>query len=357
MTPRQVSKLRHSGSHQSLSRQRRARRSQAGIGLVEVMIAMVLGLMVTGSVIQIYLTTKRQNDMQTSLTGRQESLRFAAQMIQRDAQMAGFRGCLRDLGTLINTLNDPNDFLYDFGQHVIGFDDSEAPPASITDVVPGTDVLTLRTVDDPGVFIIAAMGTTTDDPVTVAGLNPAPLADGDFALLADCGGAAAFQVTGFNVGTGTISHAIGGAGPGNATDNLARRFGPGAQVFRLRTTTYYIRNSEAGTGPALWRRIGLNNPEELAAGIENLQVLYGVDVDGDQAPDNYLTADAVADWGRVVSLQVALLAAGTQDNAGDTDTRTFQLLDKAVDPAADGNSERRVRRAMTFTVALRNRLS
>ncbi|MCL4721736.1 MAG: PilW family protein [Gammaproteobacteria bacterium] len=333
------------------------RRREGGVGLVEIMIAMTLGLIVTGAVVQIYVTTKRQNDMQTSLTGRQESLRFAAQLIQRDAQMAGFRGCLRDLGTVANALNDANNFLYDFGQHVIGFDDSEAPPASITNVVAGTDVLTLRTVDDPGVFITAAMAANTDAPVTVAGLNPAPLAADDIALIADCGGATVFQVTAFDAGTGTISHDAGAGAPGNASTNLVRRYGPGAQVFRMRTTTYYIRASAAGTGPALWRRIGLSAPEELAEGIENLQVLYGVDADGDQSPDDYVTADAVGDWTRVVSLQVGLLAAGTQDNAGDTDTRTFQLLDKDVDPVADGLSDRRVRRAMTFTVALRNRLS
>ena len=147
---------------------------QRGVGLVEIMISLTLGLIVTGAIVQIYLTTKRQNDMQTSLTGRQEASRFAAQIIQRDAQMAGFRGCLRDLGTVVNTLNNANDFLYDYGQHVVGFENAGGLPASITNVVAGTDVLTLRTVDDPGVDLTAGMATSVADPVTVAGLAPAP---------------------------------------------------------------------------------------------------------------------------------------------------------------------------------------
>lgn len=336
--------------------QERALHRQSGIGLVEIMISLVLGLIVTGAIVQIYLTTKRQNDMQGSLTGRQESARFAAQIIQRDAQMAGYRGCLRDVGNVTNTLNSSTDFLYRFGRHVEGFEDGVGAPASITNVVANTDVLTLRTVDDPGIFTTAAMGNATADPVTVAGLNPAPLAVNDIALITDCGGASIFQVTGYDTGTGAVVHNTGGAAPGNATKNLVRRYAAGSQVFTIRTTTYFIRNSENGTGPALWRRSGnVAAAQELAEGIENLQVLYGVDTDGNQTADEYRTANNVsaADWLNVVSLRVALLVAGVTDRVSEEDPRTFDLLGEEVGPFDDG----RLRRVVTFTVALRNRLA
>ena len=44
--------------HQTAMRNR-----QRGVGLVEIMISLTLGLIVTGAIVQIYLTTKRQNDM------------------------------------------------------------------------------------------------------------------------------------------------------------------------------------------------------------------------------------------------------------------------------------------------------
>ncbi len=333
-------------------------RHERGVGLVEIMISLVLGLLVTGAIVQIYLTTKRQNDMQTSLSGRQESGRYAAQIIQRDAQMAGFRGCLRDRGTVVNTLNNGNTFLYNFGEHVVGFENAGGVPASIANVVPATDVLTLRTLDDAGIALTANMLTRTANPVTVAGLATPPLADGDFALVADCTGAAVFQVDKYNAATGAIEHVAAGT-PGNSTLNLGRIFRAGAQLFRMRTTTYYIRESDNGTGPALWRRVGLAPAQELAEGIENMQVLYGEDTDANQTPDFYRTADAVTDWTQVVSLQVALLAAGTQDRVADADTRTFTLLNEVVDPTANGAlpSDGRLRRVITFTVAMRNRVS
>ena len=331
-------------------------RQQRGVGLVEIMISLVLGLLVTGAVVQIYLTTKRQNDMQTSLTGRQESGRFAAQIIQRDAQMAGYRGCLRDVNSVVNTLSTPTDFLYRYDRHVEGFENGAGIPASIANVVPNTDVLTLRTVDDTGVSTTAILASATDDPVTVADLDPAPFAVNDIALITDCGGASIFQVTAFDVPTGTIVHNTGGALPGNSTKNLNRRFGASSQVFKIRTTTYFIRNSDNGTGPALWRRSGgIAAPQELAEGVENMQLLFGLDTDANQTADEYRTADNVAanQWRNVVSVQVSLLVAGVADKVAEADPRTFTLLGEDVGPFDDG----RLRRVVTFTVALRNRVA
>lgn len=336
---------------------------QRGIGLVEIMIAMTLGIIVTGAVVQIYLSTKRQNDMQGGLSGRQEVSRYATQLIQRDMQMAGFRGCLRDLGTVNNALNNPTDFLNNFAMHVEGFEDvvSANLPGEITaggnDVVANTDVLVIRTVDDPNLQLTTNMVTITSDPVTVPGLDPlAPdtPAAGDIMLLTDCGGAVIFQVTGFDEGTGTIAHDAGAGTPGNSSTDLVRRYTAGAQLFTVRTTTYFIRTNAAGI-PGLWRRIGDGNPQELAEGVEDMQVLYGEDtIGGDQVPDVYRTADSVVDWANVVSLQVALLVSSVRERVADADPRTFVLLNEAaVGPFADG----RLRQIVSFTVAMRNRLS
>ena len=333
---------------------------QRGIGLVEVMIAMTLGIIVTGAVVQIYLSTKRQNDMQGGLSGRQEVSRYATQLIQRDVQMAGFRGCLRDLGTVVNTLNDPDDFLNDYARHIEGFDNVTAGdlPDEITadgnDVVADTDVLVIRTVDDPNLQLTANMLTNTSDPVALPGAGSRAPAINDVMLVTDCGGSAIFQVTDFDAGTGTITHAVGGGTPGNGDASLVRRYNAGAQLFTMRTTSYYIR-LDGNNIPGLWRRIGGGTPQQLAEGVENMQVLYGEDtVGGDGAPDVYRTADAVGNWENVVSVQVALLVSSVRENVADADARSFVLLNEdAVGPFGDG----RLRQVVNFTVAVRNRLS
>jgi type IV pilus assembly protein PilW len=339
-----------------------ANRHQRGLSLVELLIGMTLGLVLTSAIVQIYLSGRRNQQVQESLTGRQEAARFAAQAIERDAKMAGFRGCLRDTGSVRNSLVDAADFLNDYGQYVTGFDgggggwDPGLPPSiDEANPTPGTDVLTLRTAEDPGgVFLTADMASADADMETREDFGAAPLVVGDVVAVADCGGAAIFQISSFDKDTGAIVHDIGGGlVPGNENKDLDRRFPLGSQIFRLRTTTYFIAASANGTGPALWRRDGANPAVELAEGVENMQVLYGEDTDGNRAPDVYVTADGVGDWLQVVAVQISLLVSGVQDRVADEDPREFTLLDEVVGPFDDG----RLRRVVNFTVALRNRLT
>lgn len=333
-------------------------RGQAGIGLVELMIAMTLGLLVVSVGFQIFLSSKRTFDVQASLIQRQEATRFAMNLVGRDLLTAGYRGCLRDLGVVRNTLNDADTFPYDFAVHVEGFDAqggiwAPALPAAISGVTPGTDVLTVRTIQDTGAFITQSMPTSSAALKTTDGLSPAPVAVGDIALVSDCGGAAIFQVTQYTIANGSIVHNTGsGEIPGNATQDLGRRFEAGAQLFTLRTTSYYVADSTSGDGTALFRRNGTGPAEELADGVENLQLEYGEDTDGDGVPNVWRTAGAVARWDRITAVRVALLVASVRGRMSDTDQRQFDLLGETVGPFDDG----RLRRELTTTLALRNRL-
>ena len=92
------------------------------------------------------------------------------------------------------------------------------------------------------------------------------------------------------------------------------------------------------------------NNQPLADGIQTLQVLYGEDTDDDGAPNQYLDANNVGDWSRVVSLEVGVLVqspdTGLALGAGDT----VQLLGQDFEPDANG----RLLKPFATTVALRN---
>ena len=96
---------------------------------------------------------------------------------------------------------------------------------------------------------------------------------------------------------------------------------------------YSIR-SGAGGQPALFQ-----NNDELVEGIENMQILYGEDTNGDNTPDHYVAVGGVGDMERVVSVRVAL---------------TARTLDANLDPAA--NDDGRLRHTFQSTITLRNRL-
>lgn len=337
-------------------------RGQRGASLVEIMIALVLGMLLTAALFQVYVSSKQSYRLQEALIRRQENLRYATLALTRDLRMAGYRGCLSEGAQIRNTLNGADEYLYNYGLPAQGFeavDGGWSPPlhSSVGAVVPGTDVLTLRMPLDPVVYVARSMPEASADLKVQEGLDPPPFAPagGDIVLISDCSGAAVFQITQYTAASGNIVHNTGSAkvAPGNATKDLGRRYPAGSEIMKIVTAHYFIRDSAAGTGPALWKRVGPAQPgEELVEGIENLQLLYGEDSDGDWAPDAYRKANEVTDWSRVVAVRVALLAVGVGETLAESDPRTFRLLDTVVGPFND----RRLRRVITFTVTLRSRL-
>ncbi len=344
---------------------------------------MLLGLVLLAGIYRVYLTTARTSVTTESLAARQETIRYISERIAQDVRMAGYRGCLSDTGEIRNALNpDPaaagstrsefthSDFRYRYDRYAEGFDAtasgwSPALPSSLDSVVAGTDVLTVRASLAADVFVIQDMTSTSAD-LRINPLSPAPLTTGDIVMVGDCSGAAIFQISGYSVissnnalgvpvNYGDIVHnAVSSPLPGNWTKDLGRKFTAGSQLTRIGTISYLIRDSVRGSGPALWRVVD-GQAQEIAEGVENLQLLYGDDSDGDRVPDDYRPASAFTSteaWRRVVSLRVALLIAGSSRRAGVDDPRHFDLLGVSVGPFADG----RLRRVVTLTLALRNRL-
>lgn len=337
------------------------RQRQRGLTLVELMIALVLGLLVIAALSQVYLAASQTQRTQYNLTARQENLRFALHLLSRDVRQAGYQGCLRDTGNLRNTLNDSSSYLYRFERAVEGFEADgkgwrPALPAAILGAAPDSDVLVLRGVSDDGVPIQQSMPQPSADLKVTDKLSPAPLTDGDIVLISDCGGSAAFQITQYTVDSGNIVHNAGRGGglptPGNATQDLGRRYPVGALIHRIQTVAYYV-GLDADGSRQLWRQAGAGPAQPIASGIERMQLRYGVDTDGNRSADDWRPADAVTDWSKVMAVRVALLVASPERAPGvGADTRRFDLLGETVGPFDDG----RLRRVLETTLSLRNRL-
>lgn len=95
-----------------------------------------------------------------------------------------------------------------------------------------------------------------------------------------------------------------------------------------------------------------NNTQILVSGVENFQVLYGEDLNGDFSADRYVNANyAFLNWNDVVSVRLCLLLRS--DNPVNTfkENPTFYMLGTSYTPAAADNY---LRNTLTFTVLLRN---
>lgn len=67
-------------------------RSQQGLGLLELLVAMVIGLIVVGGSIQLFSSSKRSYRVQEATARIQENARFAMVFMGQQIRMAGFRG-------------------------------------------------------------------------------------------------------------------------------------------------------------------------------------------------------------------------------------------------------------------------
>jgi type IV pilus assembly protein PilW len=67
--------------------------NQAGLFLIELLIATLIGAFLLGGVLQVFISSKQTYRMQENLSRLQENGRFALQMISRDARAAGYRQC------------------------------------------------------------------------------------------------------------------------------------------------------------------------------------------------------------------------------------------------------------------------
>lgn len=95
---------------------------------------------------------------------------------------------------------------------------------------------------------------------------------------------------------------------------------------------------------------GSATPGIIAEGIENMQILYGEDSNGDGIANRYITAGSIVAANPVVSVRIALLAS-TVENSGGADTATHVLLNA---PPLGPFNDTQLRRAFTRTIILRN---
>lgn len=363
----------------------RCARPQAGLTLVEMMVAISLGLVLLASIAQVFLANSESARFGSALARLQEGGRFALDEMATDLRMAGFLGC-RAPGASENVMVTGASAGFAPLLGLQGWEadgtapgsapplDAAAVPATVDDQAwqgsPGGPALEaisalrgsdlLRTWH--AVAESAAIDSVAGSEVRVGGGTP--VAAGDLVTLSDCQHldlARVCAATALAEGAGVeLGLAGGGACPAGGARNLddaVPTVVAGGSIQRLGGNVYYIGKAgdDVDAPPALFRRRltgdGAPGPaEELVQGVENMQLLYGVDNDGDRRLDEYRTADAVVDWTTVLAVRIELLLACTETGLVAEGQRLRFNGDDEVRPP-----DTRLRQSMTSTVTLRNR--
>jgi type IV pilus assembly protein PilW len=139
----------------------------------------------------------------------------------------------------------------------------------------------------------------------------------------------------------------------------AYAFPAGSRIYRLSSHTYYVANNPAGEQALYRETLGSASgnaagvAEEVAEGIQNMQLSYGIDTSAiaDQAVDGYVTAADVTDWSRVLSVRVALLMVTKRGDRITTAPQAYTFNGATTTPTGY-----RLRKAFTTVIAIRDRL-
>lgn len=308
----------------------RVTRQHRGFSMVELMVAMTLGIILTGGVVQIYINSKQTYRMQDNESRLQENGRFALQYLSKDLRMAGFIGCnnVNTGATKPHIIANPPTPLFDSATVIQGYDYvSGTLPANFlgtpTNLVPNTSVIVVRFAQPSGVFVVnpppnAALGQTTAN-INISA-NPNNWQANDVLIVTDCQYTDVFRASNFSNGASgqiTVAH----ANNVNTTNFLSKTYGTDAQILSYGAYMYYIGSMSGGTSTtcpcALYRQAFTGPPQQLVDNVQNMQIAYGVDTSNNQNVDRYMNATAVTAgsyWPAVLSANVTLVVNTADDN-------------------------------------------
>jgi len=339
---------------------------QRGFTLVEIMVAMAIGLVVASVVVTMFAASSRSYRVTDAMGDLQESGRIAMSTLQRDAHVVGYRGCnsnnLNNSAPIVSVMATPTAYLNDFLTGIQGYQYtagnwSPALPAAISapgapvaaGPTAGTDVLLMRVVPGSPVSLNGNMTSSTADIPVVSTAGFTGGANGSRAVISNCGRATVFQVTAVDGVANTLSHA---SGANNTSASVVRAFGQqDGFVMRFETHAYFVGPSirDPVNERSLWLKIDDQAPVEIVENVEDMQLLFGEDTDGDFVPNLFRTADTVVNWNNVCAVQVSLLLRG----AGQRDNQV--ITNYTFNGATVTPTDRRLRRVYTATIHLRNR--
>ena len=323
---------------------------QQGLSLIEVVIAMAIGWVVILGVLSLFnANTETYNALQAQ-TRLQEGANFGLNVIARDLQRAGYRGCYSRGDVYATVASIPAAFDIRSGLSVYDGDAEGNWTSSSTVLasevsnaaIDGTDIITLRFVENDEAYLSTALVTGQENvQVSVVSGATSNFNVDDLAFISDCEKATLFQVTSVAInGTAmTLGHAVSEEN-GNRVGGLAETgiFGTDAAVASLVSKTYFIKQGAsgiAGKGGYSLQQFDGAASTELVEGVEDLQILLGIDTDSDGVPNQYLAPSA-----SVITSQIA--------------TVLLEITVNSISDADSAEEDRLLRRSFRQTIQIRN---
>jgi type IV pilus assembly protein PilW len=314
-----------------------------GLSLVELMISLVLGLLVTGAAISVFASNRQTYTATESLGRIQENARVAFELMARDVREAGGNACAKNL-PMANVINNSTSAWWsDWKAGLLGVDGAFAS-AEPANRVAGTDAIELKSATSGGVTVEKHQsGTSASFKVNS---NDHGLQEGDIVMVCDYRQVTIMQTTNVNASNMTVVHNTGTGSPGNCTDRIGvplpvpckastgvpYEYSPNSVLARLHVARWYVGTNPRG-GRSLYRSTLINKGgvptvehNEITEGVQNLQITYLLP--GETA---YRSAGGIGSrWNEVLAARIEVTLDGEERIGTDGQPIRRQLVHVAT---------------------------
>ncbi len=296
-----------------------------GLSLVELMISLVLGALVVGGAIGLFLSNRQAYSATESLGRVQENSRVAFELMSRDIREAAGNPCSANLPVANVVQGLPAGAAWagtwNLGG-VLGFNNGALAVSA-----PNTDAIELKSGGSSGINVTHS--ASTSEFTAVSGGDA--FAAGDIALVCDyrqaaifiVGAASATSIT-YNTGVradGAANCQVGlGVGPNNCAASRLYSFQPSTMITKLRAARWYVADNGRGVGRSLYQSIDGGDAEEIVEGVRDMQIQYL-----ERGGVTYTDATAATNWPNVTAVRITLNMEGGegQERVG-TDTAALR---------------------------------
>lgn len=302
-----------------------------GLALIELMIALVLGLVLIGAAVGVMLSNTQSFRTTKSLSQIQDSARLGFELMARDIRQAGAIPC----GNYIrvdNILTSPPWYLdWDSGSNgqLMGYS-SGANIEGIDNKVNGTEALTVLYADNASASLVySGIHTYIFDNDT------SNFESGDIAFICDANDGTIFSTT---VSSGPSDYVTAVASVEKNLHVQPGTFEKNSVISKLKSRAWYIGENEQGSSSLYLAELSGSELSsiEIASGVSNLTFRYRLT----DTSDFKTAAQIGSQWPLVNAVEVSLEMLGQEQNV-------------STDSSTDSG---RLSRSFSSIVALRNRI-
>ncbi len=314
-----------------------------GLSLVELMISILLGLILSTGIITIYIESKNNYQSEDELARIQENGRYTLSLLKRELTLAGF---------FAGNLNT----------------DEMTPSAVTTDCATGNWVLdtsdSIELIDSFSSSFATVNGTTLNcmtasDIEAGTDIVVVKRTAGDFTLKNGAwnDGLTASEKTQWYLKVDGFGDSLAWVYIDSGDFDTAD-VGTDTEVdyWEYYTNIFYVQNYSNTAGdniPSLCtERLSGNivTKQCLVEGIEDMQIEFGIDTDADGVANQFKSAPTSTEMATAVAARIYLLVRSIDSVAGYTNSKTYSLGEKSIAAKNDGY----LRRVFSTTVQMRN---